>query len=170
MNLQGLRVDRAAFVAGQFAVVYAAFLRNLGINRMQVALSALREGVLYDLWGRFHNNDMRDVTVHVHAPLSRRTGAGRARCQAFPACRAAISGRDREPYGVAAGLGRRSAAIGIRRLAHSGSTERLPTGRQHRLCRVRRGRRALSLLALAHRRGLKSCRACWKTRKTLRLH
>jgi exopolyphosphatase/guanosine-5'-triphosphate,3'-diphosphate pyrophosphatase len=35
----------------------------LGIEQMQAGLSALREGVLYDLWGRFHNNDMRDVTV-----------------------------------------------------------------------------------------------------------
>ena len=30
---------------------------------MQPALGALREGVLYDLLGRFHDNDMRDVTV-----------------------------------------------------------------------------------------------------------
>jgi exopolyphosphatase/guanosine-5'-triphosphate,3'-diphosphate pyrophosphatase len=30
---------------------------------MSPALGALREGVLYDMWGRFHNNDMRDVTV-----------------------------------------------------------------------------------------------------------
>jgi exopolyphosphatase/guanosine-5'-triphosphate,3'-diphosphate pyrophosphatase len=30
---------------------------------MQFAPTALREGVLYDLWGRFHHNDMRDVTV-----------------------------------------------------------------------------------------------------------
>jgi exopolyphosphatase/guanosine-5'-triphosphate,3'-diphosphate pyrophosphatase len=30
---------------------------------MQPALGALREGVLYDLWGRFHDNDIRDVTV-----------------------------------------------------------------------------------------------------------
>jgi exopolyphosphatase/guanosine-5'-triphosphate,3'-diphosphate pyrophosphatase len=30
---------------------------------MLPALGALREGVLYDLLGRFHNHDMRDVTV-----------------------------------------------------------------------------------------------------------
>jgi exopolyphosphatase/guanosine-5'-triphosphate,3'-diphosphate pyrophosphatase len=42
--------------------MYAA-LSELGIEQMQPALGALREGVLYDLFGRFHNHDMRDVTV-----------------------------------------------------------------------------------------------------------
>ncbi len=62
LNLQGLREDRLPSLPGGFAIMYAAFC-ELNINQMQVALSALREGVLYDLWGRFHNNDMRDVTV-----------------------------------------------------------------------------------------------------------
>ncbi len=51
-----------ATLAGGFAIMYAAF-RELEISTMQPALAALREGVLYDLWGRFHNHDMRDVTV-----------------------------------------------------------------------------------------------------------
>jgi exopolyphosphatase/guanosine-5'-triphosphate,3'-diphosphate pyrophosphatase len=38
-------------------------LDELGIEQMLPALGALREGVLYDLLGRFHNHDMRDVTV-----------------------------------------------------------------------------------------------------------
>ncbi len=62
LSLLGLRPDRVPALAGGFAIMYAAF-DELGIARMQVGLSALREGVLYDLWGRFHNNDMRDVTV-----------------------------------------------------------------------------------------------------------
>ncbi len=62
IELPGLRPDRAATLAGGFAIMYAAF-REMEIDSMQPALSALREGVLYDLWGRFHNNDMRDVTV-----------------------------------------------------------------------------------------------------------
>lgn len=60
--LNGLRPDRLPALPGGFAIMYAAF-DELGITQMQVGLSALREGVLYDLWGRFHNNDMRDVTV-----------------------------------------------------------------------------------------------------------
>ena len=49
-------------LAGGFAIMHAAFC-ELEIEQMQPALGALREGVLYDLWGRFHDNDMRDVTV-----------------------------------------------------------------------------------------------------------
>jgi exopolyphosphatase/guanosine-5'-triphosphate,3'-diphosphate pyrophosphatase len=62
IQLPGLRPDRVATLAGGFAIMYAAF-RELEISTMQPALAALREGVLYDLWGRFHNHDMRDVTV-----------------------------------------------------------------------------------------------------------
>ncbi len=62
LSLVGLRPDRLPTLAGGFAIMYAAF-DELGIAQMQPGLSALREGVLYDLWGRFHNNDMRDVTV-----------------------------------------------------------------------------------------------------------
>ena len=62
LNLLGIRADRQPALAGGFAIMYAAF-SELKIDQMQLALSALREGVLYDLWGRFHNNDMRDVTV-----------------------------------------------------------------------------------------------------------
>ena len=62
LDLQGLRPDRLPALAGGFAIMYAAF-RELDITSMQPALGALREGVLYDLLGRSHNNDMRDVTV-----------------------------------------------------------------------------------------------------------
>ena len=62
LNLPGLKADRLHAFAGGFAIMYAAFC-ELGIFNMQPALGALREGVLYDLWGRFHDNDMRDVTV-----------------------------------------------------------------------------------------------------------
>ncbi len=62
LELQGLRTDRIPVLAGGFAIMYAA-LSELGIEQMLPALGALREGVLYDLFGRFHNHDMRDVTV-----------------------------------------------------------------------------------------------------------
>lgn len=62
LNMPGLKADRLSTFAGGFAIMYAAFC-ELDIARMQPALGALREGVLYDLWGRFHDNDMRDVTV-----------------------------------------------------------------------------------------------------------
>jgi len=62
LDLQGLRPDRIPVLPGGFAIMYAAFC-ELGIEQMQPALGALREGVLYDLLGRFHHNDMRDVTA-----------------------------------------------------------------------------------------------------------
>jgi exopolyphosphatase/guanosine-5'-triphosphate,3'-diphosphate pyrophosphatase len=62
LDLQGLRADRVPVFSGGFAIMYAAFC-ELKIEQMHPALGALREGVLYDLWGRFHNNDMREVTV-----------------------------------------------------------------------------------------------------------
>lgn len=62
LTLQGLRPERVPALAGGFAIMYAAF-DELDIELMKPGLTALREGVLYDLWGRFHNNDMREVTV-----------------------------------------------------------------------------------------------------------
>ncbi len=62
LELQGLKPDRIPVLPGGFAIMYAAFC-ELGIESMQPALGALREGVLYDLLGRFHHNDMREVTV-----------------------------------------------------------------------------------------------------------
>lgn len=62
LELQGLKTDRIPVLLGGFVIMYAA-LSELGIERMLPALGALREGVLYDLFGRFHNHDMRDVTV-----------------------------------------------------------------------------------------------------------
>ncbi len=62
LELQGLRPDRVPVLPGGFAIMYAAFC-ELGIEQMQPALGALREGVLYDLLGRSHHHDMRDVTT-----------------------------------------------------------------------------------------------------------
>jgi len=62
LAMAGLRPERMPVLPGGFAIMYAAFC-ELEIEQMQPALGALREGVLYDLLGRFHDNDMRDVTV-----------------------------------------------------------------------------------------------------------
>ncbi len=62
LDLAGLKTDRIPVLPGGFAIMYAAFC-ELGIEKMDTALGALREGVLYDLLGRFHHNDMRDVTT-----------------------------------------------------------------------------------------------------------
>jgi exopolyphosphatase/guanosine-5'-triphosphate,3'-diphosphate pyrophosphatase len=62
LGLAGLKPERIPVLPGGFAIMYATFC-ELGIEQMQPALGALREGVLYDLLGRFHHKDMRDVTV-----------------------------------------------------------------------------------------------------------
>jgi len=63
LELAGMKADRIPVLAGGFAIMSAVF-RELGIKHMAVADTALREGVLYDLVGRFHHQDMRDVTVN----------------------------------------------------------------------------------------------------------
>ena len=62
IELAGLRADRRPVIAGGFAIMSGAFA-ELDIEQMQVAETAMREGVLYDLLGRFHQQDMREVTV-----------------------------------------------------------------------------------------------------------
>ena len=59
----------------------SAVLRELAVDRMIVASGAMRQGVLYDLFGRVHHKDMRDVTVaqfmqryHVDSAQARRVG------------------------------------------------------------------------------------------------
>jgi exopolyphosphatase/guanosine-5'-triphosphate,3'-diphosphate pyrophosphatase len=62
MSLEGLRADRLPVLPGGCAIMCAVF-SELAIDHMGYADGALRLGVLYDLLGRFHHEDMRDSTV-----------------------------------------------------------------------------------------------------------
>jgi exopolyphosphatase/guanosine-5'-triphosphate,3'-diphosphate pyrophosphatase len=62
IDLPGLKSDRRPVIAGGFAIMSGIFT-ELGIERMEVADGAMREGILYDLLGRFHHQDMREATV-----------------------------------------------------------------------------------------------------------
>lgn len=62
LDLVGLRGDRRPVIVGGFAIMSGLFA-ELGIEQMDVAETAMREGILYDLLGRFHKQDMRDATV-----------------------------------------------------------------------------------------------------------
>ncbi|HEY9098060.1 MAG TPA: exopolyphosphatase [Thiobacillus sp.] len=62
LDLAGLRNDRRPVIAGGFAIMSGLFA-ELGIEQMEVAETAMREGILYDLLGRFHEQDMREATV-----------------------------------------------------------------------------------------------------------
>ena len=61
-ELPGLRADRVPVLPGGLAILVAVF-DALGIEKMSVSDGALRQGVLYDLLGRFEHRDMREVTV-----------------------------------------------------------------------------------------------------------
>ncbi len=78
IELPGLRPDRQPVLIGGLAILYAV-LDELNIDEMTPATGAMRQGILYDMLGRFHNHDMRDVTVeqfmqryHVDAHQARR--------------------------------------------------------------------------------------------------
>jgi exopolyphosphatase/guanosine-5'-triphosphate,3'-diphosphate pyrophosphatase len=62
LSLAGLREDRVPVVAGGVAIMSGVF-DELGLEEMTVAEGALRDGVLWDLLGRVHHRDIREVTV-----------------------------------------------------------------------------------------------------------
>ncbi|MCB1748471.1 MAG: exopolyphosphatase [Gammaproteobacteria bacterium] len=62
LTLDGLSDERRPVLPGGVAILAATF-EALGIERMRVSPSALREGLLYDLLGRLHQEDVREQTV-----------------------------------------------------------------------------------------------------------
>jgi exopolyphosphatase/guanosine-5'-triphosphate,3'-diphosphate pyrophosphatase len=62
ISLPGLRADRVPVLLGGLAIMTGIFA-ELKVKRMTVAAGAMREGILYDLVGRFHHRDLRDGTV-----------------------------------------------------------------------------------------------------------
>ena len=62
LELKGLKSDRLPVLPGGLAIMTAAF-SELGIESMTVAGGSMRQGILYDLLGRFQHHDMREVTV-----------------------------------------------------------------------------------------------------------
>jgi exopolyphosphatase / guanosine-5'-triphosphate,3'-diphosphate pyrophosphatase len=63
LELPGLKADRRPVIAGGMCIMLALF-EELGIETMAVAQGAMREGILWDLLGRVHDSDMRDITVN----------------------------------------------------------------------------------------------------------
>ena len=66
VSLPGLREDRVPVLAGGVAIMSGIFA-ELDVREMTVAEGALRQGVLWDLLGRVHHRDIRDVTVEQFA-------------------------------------------------------------------------------------------------------
>lgn len=62
LDLKGLREDRATIFPSGVAILTGIF-EQLGIERMEFSSGALREGVLYDLVGRFAHEDVRERSI-----------------------------------------------------------------------------------------------------------
>ncbi|MBL8490954.1 MAG: exopolyphosphatase [Rhodocyclaceae bacterium] len=62
--LEGLRPDRIPVLPGGLAIMSAVF-KEFGLERMTFSEGALRLGVLYDLLGRYHHDDLREATVGI---------------------------------------------------------------------------------------------------------
>ncbi|MCK0154074.1 exopolyphosphatase [Alcanivorax sp. S6407] len=62
LDLKGLREDRKAIFPSGLAILYGIF-EQLGIEQMEVSSGALREGLLYDLLGRFSHEDVRERSI-----------------------------------------------------------------------------------------------------------
>ncbi|MCK7592591.1 exopolyphosphatase [Pseudomarimonas salicorniae] len=77
IRLPGLSEDRRPIIAGAILVLEAAF-NELGIQRMQVAQTAMREGILIDMLGRASDRDPRDASI---AALAKRYDVDLAQAQ-----------------------------------------------------------------------------------------
>ncbi len=62
LELRGLREERRPVFAGGLALLLALF-RSLGLENLEPAPGALREGLLYDLLGRLGREDVRERTL-----------------------------------------------------------------------------------------------------------
>ncbi len=62
LALEGLSSSRRPVIAGGLAILWAIF-EGLQIERMEISERALRDGLLYDLVGRLHDQDVRSRSV-----------------------------------------------------------------------------------------------------------
>lgn len=77
LKLPGLGEDRAPVIAGGVVIFEAAFAA-LGIERMRVCESSMREGLLWDLLGRAGGSDPRTASIDA---LAARYGVDRAQAR-----------------------------------------------------------------------------------------
>ncbi|HEX6591068.1 MAG TPA: exopolyphosphatase [Moraxellaceae bacterium] len=84
IDLPGLKEDRKSIMPAGLAILLGIF-EELGLDHMEYSDGALREGVLYDMVGRFRHEDIRDHSVQ--AMMARynvdRAQAGRVQASAL---------------------------------------------------------------------------------------
>ncbi|MBK6658603.1 MAG: exopolyphosphatase [Proteobacteria bacterium] len=97
LNMPGLPDERRAVFAGGVAILCAIF-DALGISRMRVSDSAIREGLLYDLLGRIHQEDVRERAV---GELAARYHIDRAQALRVESTAIELLRQVAQPWGVA---------------------------------------------------------------------
>jgi exopolyphosphatase/guanosine-5'-triphosphate,3'-diphosphate pyrophosphatase len=97
LQLAGLSDERRPVFPGGVAILLAIF-HTLGIDHMRVSSQALREGLLYDLLGRFKDADVREQTVN---SLSASYNIDRAQGQRIFSTVTALWEQVREAWAVA---------------------------------------------------------------------
>jgi exopolyphosphatase/guanosine-5'-triphosphate,3'-diphosphate pyrophosphatase len=73
VHLPGLGAERAPVFAGGVAIL-AEIMSTLKVERLDISSGALREGLLYDMLGRLHDEDARERSIrgmqrHYHVDL-----------------------------------------------------------------------------------------------------
>jgi len=101
LALPAVKPDRHAVFPGGVAILRAAFT-GLGIDAMEVADGALREGILLDLPGRRAHADPRDASVE---RLARRFHADAEQAARVAATAAALFAAARAPWGLDEAMG-----------------------------------------------------------------
>lgn len=97
LELPGLDPDRRAVFPGGVAILSAVFDR-LSIDEMWVSPTALREGLIYDMIGRIHDEDPRDRTIAV---LSKRYSIDQAHADRVQETALELLGQVADDWGMA---------------------------------------------------------------------
>ena len=96
VRLPGLQRDRRAVLPGGVALL-SAVMESLGISRMSTSPSALREGVLVDLLGRFRHEDVRE---HAISELAGRFGVELSQAARVSATALELFDQVSKPWGL----------------------------------------------------------------------
>jgi exopolyphosphatase / guanosine-5'-triphosphate,3'-diphosphate pyrophosphatase len=96
ISFKGLAEERRPVFAGGVAVLRSVFT-TLGIGHMQVSDEALREGLVYEMMGRIHHEDVRERTV---AALTRRFAVDRAHARRVRTTALALFRQVAAPWGL----------------------------------------------------------------------
>lgn len=96
LDLPGMGSEREPVIAGGVAILRAVF-RTLSIKSMEASQGALREGVLFDLLGRIHHEDVRDRTIRSYSQRHRVDEEQAARVER---CALDLFAQAREPWNL----------------------------------------------------------------------